>query len=469
MINRSTLDSYEISVAMTSEIASALCRHFTNDNREEDVAFAIWRPSFGSNRITAVVSDLVLPEPGDRIQHGNVAFTGQYTRRALSLVPKGAGLGLIHSHLGPGWQGMSRDDVVAERDRLAGPVSGTGRPLLGLTWGTDGSLSGRLWARDRPGEYGRLDVTTVRTVGERLFLTFHPKLMPRLTAGSALAATVSVWGEDTQADLSRVRVGIVGLGSVGSIVAEALARSGVSRFVLIDHDAVEERNLDRTLGANRSDVAAATPKVAMAERNIRAAHTAAAIEVTAFVGSVISEDGLKRALDCDVIVSCVDRPWPRHLLNVLSYSHLIPIIDGGILAEVRDGRLVHADWRVHTSGPGRACLVCLGALDVGELEMDMAGKLDDPDYIKGLPAHVRERLNRRNIFAFSMGVASQEVLHVAGLISGNKRISGIGPQTYHCYPGNMTVVPTIHCRANCPYGALTASAADLKGNLAPLG
>ena len=44
--------------------------------------------------------------------------------------PNGSGIVLIHSHLGPGWQDMSRDDIKAERDILSGPVSGmTGLPF----------------------------------------------------------------------------------------------------------------------------------------------------------------------------------------------------------------------------------------------------------------------------------------------------------------------------------------------------
>src|SRR3712207_8224358 len=41
-----------------------------------------------------------------------------YLSRVLATVPDGCGIALLHSHLGPGWQDMSRDDDVAERDRL---------------------------------------------------------------------------------------------------------------------------------------------------------------------------------------------------------------------------------------------------------------------------------------------------------------------------------------------------------------
>jgi tRNA A37 threonylcarbamoyladenosine dehydratase len=39
--------------------------------------------------------------------------------------------------------------------------------------------------------------------------------------------TVSAWGERKQRDLARLRVGIVGGGSVGSFIAEGVARTPV--------------------------------------------------------------------------------------------------------------------------------------------------------------------------------------------------------------------------------------------------
>ena len=91
------------------------------------------------------------------------------------------------------------------------------------------------------------------------------------------------------------------------------------------------------------------------------------------------------ALDCDVLVCCVDRPWPRFLLNTLAYSHLIPVVDGGILATVKpDGTPQHVTWRIHTVGPEYACMVCLNALRLSDVALDREGRPDDPDYIAGL-------------------------------------------------------------------------------------
>ena len=73
------------------------------------------------------------------------------------------------------------DDVVAERERLAGAVAGrTDLPLVGLTRGTDGAWSGRLWLREEPHTYARRWVRSVRVVGRQLGITYGPFPLLRL-------------------------------------------------------------------------------------------------------------------------------------------------------------------------------------------------------------------------------------------------------------------------------------------------
>jgi hypothetical protein len=450
----------ELSVALAAALDRELVGHIDKGPEQEDLCFGYWRPSRGSKRFTAVLHQLNLPGDDERVLRGNVAFTSNYLARVLDECPADSGIALIHSHLDPGWQGMSHDDVVAERDRLAGVVASRTRlPVLGMTWGTDGTWSARFWLRADRRRYERCDAGTVRVVGRKLRTSHHPKLSPARQATGAQEATVSVWGEGAQHDLARLRVGIVGLGSVGSIVAETLARIGIQRVTFIDADKIEQRNLDRTLGAAAKDVG--SYKVHVAERQALRAHTAGVFEVDAVPVHVQAPAGHAAVLNCDVIICCVDRPWPRHVLNVISNGHLIPMIDGGILAVVHDKKeLVHVDWRIHTVGPERACVYCLDAVRRSDAALDRDGKLDDPDYIAGLSDEDRARFSRRNVFAFSMSVASHEVLQLVGLVTGKARIGGIGPQHYHAYPGRMDVESTSSCDIDCDVLEITASACN---------
>lgn len=452
-----------VSVAMTEALDRALVKHLDKGPRQEDLTFAYWRPSYGIKRMTAILQHIVLPNAGDRVLHGNVAFNEQYVRRVLKDVPPECGVTLLHSHVSPGWQGMSKDDVVAERDRLAGPVWGrTALPLLGLTWGTDGTWSARIWRRAAPNEFHRKDAFTVRVVGKALRISYHPKFEIKGNVQKTQVASVSVWGDAAQRNIARAHVGIAGLGSVGSIAAESLARTGVTRPTFIDHDTVEERNLDRTLGAEPSDVIARTKKVHVATRNYYRSATANRIAVNAIPHSVLSETGIGAALDCDAIICCVDRPWPRYILNLMAYAHLIPVIDGGILAKVsNEGHLLHIDWRIHRVGPEQPCMLCLDALHRSDAELDRQGLLDDPDYIKGLSHEEREKYAGRNVFAFSLSVAAHQVIQLLGMLTGMQRIGGAHPQIYHAYPGQMDVLGAACCDPDCDIHEYLGKAVDL--------
>lgn len=61
-------------------------------------------------------------------------------------------------------------------------------------------------------------------------------------------------GEAGQQRLWDAHVAVVGVGGVGSFVAEALARAGVGTLTLIDHDRVDVTNLNRQLHATQRTI-----------------------------------------------------------------------------------------------------------------------------------------------------------------------------------------------------------------------
>src|SRR5260370_315404 len=110
----------DYSVAISTPVHESVIRHLVRDDGQEDLCFALWFPSQGKGRLTALVQDLVLPLKDERMVHGNASFQPGYFQRSLgAAVNAGAGLAFLHSHPAPGWQGMSRDDVVAEESHAA--------------------------------------------------------------------------------------------------------------------------------------------------------------------------------------------------------------------------------------------------------------------------------------------------------------------------------------------------------------
>ena len=66
--------------------------------------------------------------------------------------------------------------------------------------------------------------------------------------------------------LARTSVAVIGLGGVGSYSAEALARSGIGKFILIDFDVIEPTNINRQILALQSTIG--KPKVELMQQRI---------------------------------------------------------------------------------------------------------------------------------------------------------------------------------------------------------
>lgn len=437
--------------ALPHKVHQRALKHLLRRAGREDLCFALWHPSAGQVRTTALIRQIILPERGERVVRGGAAFRPRYFERALGLAMQAeAGLAFLHSHLGPGWQGMSETDITAEL-RLAPAVqAATGLPLVGMTAGTDGAWSARFWPKVAPRRYERSWCESVRVVGENgLLVTFTDGKLPVPSFREELARTVSAWGAHAQAKLARLRIGIVGIGSVGSILAEALARMGVQYLKLIDFDLVESVNLDRHLHATRQDVGCFKSEVTA--RRLREIATAKEFIAEPISFGVTEESGFRDALDCDLLLSCVDKPWPRAALNLIAYAHLVPVVDGGILARSKpDGALLSADWKAHIATPGRRCLECLGQYDPSFVQMEREGFLDDPGYIQSLGENHPLKRNE-NVFAFSLGLASLELQQMLSMVISPLGVSDVGEFNYHFVPGRLDCRTTVECRSSCPY------------------
>ncbi len=454
------------SVALSTDVDQQLASHLERSDGQEDVVFALYRGSTGASRDTALLVDLVPPQEGDRLVYGNASFTSDYFLRAASVAAESdCGLALLHSHPGATtWQGLSRDDHAAEADHAVQTQVLTGQPLVGLTYGTgNGSYSARVWPvpnQQRVQPHPRW-ACTVRVVGADIRVSYNPDMAQSGSINKRTIRTVHAWGREAHERLTRMRVGVVGAGSVAQLVAEALARTGFTDIVLIDFDTVEEHNLDRLMHATTADIGRA--KVRVLADALKHSAVADAFDVTPAELSLVEPDGWQTALDCDVLFGCVDRPWPRFALNVAAYAHLIPVIDGGISVDVRDvdserPYLYGAEWRAHLVAPGRKCLECLGQYEAADVTLERAGLLDDEHYINSLPPghHLRQR---ENVFAFSMACAAAELLELFRAVVQPSGIPDIGAILTH-WATSTVDIDASECNPACPFQHLMLAAGD---------
>ena len=367
--------------ALHRQLADHLLSGLRRGGLQEEACLALWRPGDGFNRYTGILDDVVLPEDGDRDLHGNVTVHGGYLNRVLDRALKAnAGVAVLHSHPGPGWQALSGMDDDTERNIVAPFIRETGLPLLGLTMGSDGTWSARFWQESGRGRIAPAHCTDVRRVGpHRTGADWAPRAYPPYARRPSLVRTIDSWGIDAQARLARTHVCVVGAGSVGSIVLECLARTGFEQITVIDPDLVEDRNLDRLIYADRHCLG--LPKAELAAARLRRVATARRPVVRPVPLSIRTERAYRLAADADVIVCCVDNAEAREVLNHLAYANCLPLIDGGVLVESRE-RLLSAKWRVHLIGPDMQCLRCRGQYTSGDARDERMGIRRHGRYIK---------------------------------------------------------------------------------------
>lgn len=376
------------SVAMTDAMNGRLAEHLIRPDGQEDICLGTYRTSTGNERDTAIVREMISPHPGEREVHGNASITGDYVVRAAAMAQaRNEGLVMCHSHPGGGgWQAMSRPDRDAESSFANLVREITGLSLVGMTLsGGDGAWSARRWDRNSGREVDSTPAENVRVIGSQFVVSWNDDIVPPPLAQKSQRRSISCWGHRVHDDLIRRSVLVVGAGSVGLDVALRLAATGVSNIGVMDFDAVEEGNLDRLIGATPTDAWLRRAKVDVAGRLVLENATTRPLKLLTAEDSICEARGLARALDYDLIVCCVDRPWPRSVLNQIAYTDLIPVIDGGIAVDVFDdgSGMRNATWRSHVIRPGRPCLACNGQLDLGLVAADIEGVLDDPSYIAG--------------------------------------------------------------------------------------
>lgn len=443
------------SAALSESIHDQLREHLLANPHQEDLCFALYNTISGKTRFSGVIKKVVYPLDGERNLHGNVSFNSDYFDRVCTeALKEQCGICLMHSHPGYGWQDMSRDDVSAELMLAPRVKATTGLPFLGMTIGQDGLWSARFWLKTRPKTYKRTWCDTVRIAGKGLRVQYCDKQMLAPMLKEEFVRTLSAWGIAKQSIISRLRLGIVGLGSVGSIIAEGLLKTGVHNITLIDFDKVEIKNLDRLQGVGRQHIGKF--KVDVIRQRLLKQKLLKKPRVAAIPYSIIEEEGLLHAIDCDILFCCVDRPWPRFVLNSIAYANLIPVVDGGIEASINKKKtnLDQARWKTHVVGPGRICLNCLGQYNSADVSLEKSGLLEDPTYISNLPQD--HFINHgENVFAFSMGVASMEMQQFLSLIL-QPRGMYYGPKEFDFNTGNIDFKFKFDCKPNCQTPQLEA-------------
>ena len=142
-------------------------------------------------------------------------------------------------------------------------------------------------------------------------------------ADNRFARTQMLLGKDGLNNLKKAKVMIVGLGAVGGYVLEALARSGIGNFILVDFDEFEESNINRQILALSETIG--LKKTEVAKQRILSINPNAKIEV---VDMFVNNDTIDELLshNPDFAVDAIDALNPKCCLIQSLVQKNIPFI-----------------------------------------------------------------------------------------------------------------------------------------------
>ncbi len=149
--------------------------------------------------------------------------------------------------------------------------------------------------------------------------------------------------------LRKLRVGVVGLGNIGSPLAIMLYGLGLKELWLIDKDEVELSNIQRQFMYTEKDLK--KPKAVAAKEFLEGRFKGLSTKIKAVVADVRFID-----LDLDFVFCCVDNNKARKAVLEKCLEKQIPLIDTGLeFYESQAGHVLLVDKQIFPEG---ACTNC---------------------------------------------------------------------------------------------------------------
>ncbi len=136
-------------------------------------------------------------------------------------------------------------------------------------------------------------------------------------------------GESSQKKLSEKIVTIIGVGALGTALANHLVRAGVGEVRLVDRDFVEESNLQRQMLFDEKDAANHLPKVIAAENKLSIINSS--VKIKPYIEDLNASNIEDIVEGSHLILDGTDNMSTRFLINDVSIKLEIPWIYGGVV------------------------------------------------------------------------------------------------------------------------------------------
>jgi hypothetical protein len=240
--------------------------------------------------------------------------------------------------------------------------------------GDDGRIFARVIAPD--GDNQQVELVTV--AGEHLYFWYADGGgfgLPEFVRRHAQA-----FGAGTVERLRRMTIAVIGCSGTGSPLIEQLVRLGVGCLVLVDHDRVEWKNLNRINMSRAADANLGRFKVEMLTEAI--SNIGLGTRVVPLAIDLDTVKAVKAVAACDIVIGCMDSWYGRDLLNRLAAFYVLPYFDLGIRLRALPGGGIDQIWgAVHYLQPGRSSLKSRGVYTSEHVRAELLRR-DDPDEYK---------------------------------------------------------------------------------------
>ena len=273
---------------------------------------------------------------------------------------------LVHSHP-TGYSEFSDCDNISDQVVMPCIFEALGDMHGSSVMLPSGVMFARLYRKD--GSVSPVDLVSL--VGDDLQYWWASDLSN--AALRPMAFTSEMTGE-----LSKLTACVVGISGTGSIVAEQVCRLGFGKVIGIDHDHVEEKNLNRILNTVRSDAEAKTFKVAAFADRVNQYRVEPYFQ--GVNANLQSREAVIAASQADVIFCCVDTHKGRMLADRLSSAFLIPLFDVGVGIPTRTSvegvAIAEVNGRIDYIRPGGSSLFDRGVYTPATLQAEELAETD---------------------------------------------------------------------------------------------
>ncbi|MEA3642581.1 MAG: ThiF family adenylyltransferase [Lamprobacter sp.] len=332
---------------------------------QERFAFAAARPlQAGPAQSQATLLEqliLVADDDYERTSSAGLALTAEASERMNQWAVKLAANGWIAVHLHshpPGATHFSATDDAAE-SQFAAWLSEQGvAQFWSLVWPRDGAPRARLWHQG-------VELPARVVLGLAPVEPTPGAMAPALDRQRAFGPALHQVAEE-------LSIGVVGVGGLGMLALEQLARAGFRRFVLVDPDHIETTNLNRLPSVTQRDIG--RPKVQVGKRLVRQIASALGHrpEVTAYPRDIYLSGAAQRGLQrCDLILALTDNDLSRTMALQLALDAGRDYLQAGTdITLADDGSIAGLRAEVTGAETGRYCPICSGRLSPGQAAVE---------------------------------------------------------------------------------------------------